>query len=173
MESMNPLGESGRMNPLGESGPSRRRGPVGKQRQEVWSVVGMGKLGKEEAPVPWPAPESLLLRLRAAGLSRSDLRQRDAQVGAGPGEASVLGIEVAGEVVAVGEGVTDWDEGDQVIALVPSNGLSLFLLAPAKHCLPLPSPAYAWPQAAALPLGLAAAWAALFDVSKLSGGSHL
>lgn len=78
------------------------------------------KLG--EAPDPRPGPDQLVIKVKAAGINRADLMQREGRYPAPPGASEILGLECAGEVVEVGAGVKGWRVGDRVMALIPGGG---------------------------------------------------
>jgi NADPH2:quinone reductase len=91
-----------------------------------------------EAPVPQPGPGQVLIEVAAAGVNRPDCLQRDGVYPPPPGESDIPGLEIAGRVVARGEGVGTPDEGDEVCALVGSGGYADYALAHASLCLPVP-----------------------------------
>ena len=89
-----------------------------------------------EAPVPAPGPGKVLVEVVAAGVNRPDCIQRAGLYPAPPGESQVPGLEIAGRVVALGEGVESVALGDEICALVGSGGYAEFALADAALCLP-------------------------------------
>jgi NADPH:quinone reductase len=91
-----------------------------------------------EAPVPRPDPGKVLVEVVAAGINRADLMQRAGNYPPPPGESAVPGMEIAGHVAAVGEGVTGLRLGDAVCALLGSGGYAEYALADAALCLPVP-----------------------------------
>ena len=123
-------------------------------------------------PVSAPGPGELLLRVAAAGVNRPDLLQREGRYPPPPGTTDIPGLEVAGTVVALGEGVTSWSEGDEACALVAGGGYAEYCAAPAPQCLPIPrglTPV----QAAALPETFFTVWANVFERGRLSRGETL
>src|SRR4051812_31794610 len=84
---------------------------------------------------PQPRPNEILIRVRAAGVNRPDLKQREGAYPPPPGAPQTLGLEVAGEVVAAGG---DWREGDKVCALLGGGGYAQYAVVDARHVLPLP-----------------------------------
>lgn len=90
------------------------------------------------APVPQPGEGQVLIRVAAAGINRPDTIQREGRYPPPPGESDVPGLEVAGEVVAVGPGVTTLAPGHEVCALLGSGGYAEYALASAALCLPKP-----------------------------------
>ncbi|MCH8239948.1 MAG: alcohol dehydrogenase catalytic domain-containing protein [Proteobacteria bacterium] len=87
-------------------------------------------LQPRELPVPAPGPGQLLVKVRAAGVNRPDILQRTGVYPPPKGASDLLGLEVAGAVVAVGEDVTRFKEGDFVCALVNGGGYAEFAVAP-------------------------------------------
>lgn len=92
-----------------------------------------------QRPVPDPAGGEVLIRIAAAGVNRPDVVQRMGRYAPPPGATDIPGLEVAGEIVAVGEGVTSLREGDKVCALVTGGGYAQYVAAPAPQCLPVPA----------------------------------
>jgi NADPH:quinone reductase len=115
-----------------------------------------------ERPVPRPGAGELLIRVAAAGINRPDVLQRRGMYPPPPGAPSVPGLEVAGEVVAVGDGVDDAQIGQNVTALVAGGGYAQYCVAPAGQCLPVPS-SLSMVEAAAMPETLFTVWTNLFE----------
>ncbi len=120
-------------------------------------------------PVPAPGPGQVLLRVRAAGVNRPDVMQREGRAKPAPGVTDVPGLEACGEVVACGPGVTRFAPGARVMALLPGGGYAPWCLANADHCLPVPD-ALGDAEAAALPEGLFTIWHNLFELGALQMG---
>ena len=80
----------------------------------------------------------MLIKVAAAGVNRPDVLQRSGSYPPPPGASPILGLEVAGEIVALGAGGDRWQVGDQVCALVPGGGYAEYCIAPAAQCLPVP-----------------------------------
>ncbi len=93
-----------------------------------------------DAPVPTPGPGKVLVEVAAAGINRPDCIQRAGLYPPPPGESQVPGLEIAGRIVALGEGVEGLGIGDEICALVGSGGYADFCLADAALCLPRPKP---------------------------------
>ncbi|HUO55681.1 MAG TPA: NAD(P)H-quinone oxidoreductase [Rhodoblastus sp.] len=93
-----------------------------------------------EAPVPAPGPGKVLVAVAAAGINRPDCIQRAGLYPPPPGESEVPGLEIAGKIVALGEGVGALSVGDEICALVGSGGYAEYCLADAALCLPKPEP---------------------------------
>ena len=88
---------------------------------------------------PTPATGEVLIRVTAVGVNRPDVLQRQGHYPAPGGASPLLGLEVAGEVVALGQGVSRWQLGDRVCALVNGGGYAQYACAPERQCLPIPS----------------------------------
>ena len=120
-------------------------------------------------PVPAPRQDEVLIRLQAAGVNRPDVHQRKGAYPPPPGASPIIGLEVAGEVVAVGGSVTGLRVGDHVCALVNGGGYAEYCVAPEAQCLPWPS-GYDAVRAAALPETYFTVWANLFGHGHLARG---
>lgn len=118
------------------------------------------KIGK--VAVPRPAAGQVLVKVAFAGVNRPDVVQRQGHYPPPPGASPVPGLEIAGRVVAVGEGVDTLYPGQQVCALVSGGGYAQYCLAEAGHCLPVPF-GLALDEAAALPETLFTVWHNVFD----------
>lgn len=128
--------------------PSEAGGP------EVLKVV--------DRPISTPGEGEVLIRVAAAGVNRPDVLQRQGKYPPPPGAPSILGLEVAGTVVALGAGVDDYHLGQLVCALVAGGGYAEYCVAPIGQCLPVPG-ALSMVEAAALPETLFAVWTNLFE----------
>ncbi|NJR72052.1 MAG: NAD(P)H-quinone oxidoreductase [Gammaproteobacteria bacterium] len=125
-----------------------------------------------ESPLPPIGGADVLIRVAYAGLNRPDIAQRQGNY-APPATASpIMGLEVSGEVVATGSEVTRWRVGDSVCALTPGGGYADYCVAPAQHCLPIPS-GLSLVEAAALPENFFTVWVNVFDTCKLVAGERL
>lgn len=122
-----------------------------------------------ERPVPQPGPGEVLIAVRAAGVNRPDVLQRMGHYPVPPGASTILGLEVAGEVVALGEGAEGVALGDAVTALVPGGGYAGYCVAPAATCLPVP-PGMTFTQAACLPESWFTVWSNLIDQGGVQAG---
>ncbi|WP_055478964.1 zinc-binding dehydrogenase [Sphaerimonospora mesophila] len=125
-----------------------------------------------DAPTPTPGAGQVLIEVSASGLNRADLLQRDADYQPPAGESAVPGLECAGRIAALGPGVTGWQVGDLVCALLGSGGYASHVLVAQDLLLPVPegwSPA----EAAALPEALATAWWNLRSRAGLRPGDRV
>ena len=123
-------------------------------------------------PVPDLRPGHVLIRVRAAGVNRPDLLQREGRYPPPPGASPILGLEVAGEVAGVGEGVTRWREGDAVVALLAGGGYAEYALVDERHALPVPA-GLDFVKAAALPETVFTVWTNVFERGGLGAGETL
>ena len=120
-------------------------------------------------PVPVPLASDVLLRVRAAGVNRPDLLQRKGLYPPPPGVTDIPGLEIAGEIVALGRGVKGLKTGQLVCALVAGGGYAEYCAAPAPQCLPIPK-GLDLVQAACLPETFFTVWTNLFDRGQLKKG---
>lgn len=120
-------------------------------------------------PLPVPKADEILIRVQAAGVNRPDVAQRTGNYPPPPGASPVIGLEVAGEVVACGGDVTGWAVGDTVCALTNGGGYAEYCVAPATQCLPWPA-GYDAIRAGALPETFFTVWANLFQAGRLEAG---
>ena len=111
----------------------------------------------------------MLIEVAYAGVNRPDCIQRAGNYPPPPDASPIIGLEVAGTVVALGDGVTEWRLGDQVCALTPGGGYAEYCAAPAECCLPYPEGLSAL-EAASLPENYFTVWNNLFDRVHLQAG---
>lgn len=129
-------------------------------------------LKADRMPVPQPGAGEILVKVAAAGVNRPDVQQRKGAYPPPPGASAVPGLEIAGTVAAVGEGVQRWRVGDRVCALVASGGYAEYCVAPAPQVLPVPE---GWDlvEAAGLPETCFTVWTNLFDRGRLQAGESV
>lgn len=125
-----------------------------------------------EGERPQPGPGEILIEVHCAGVNRPDVLQRAGRYPPPPGASPILGLEVAGTVAALGEGVTEWKVSDRVTALAPGGGYAEYCTAPAAHALPIPE-GLDFAQAAALPETWFTVWANLVDLGRLKQRERL
>ena len=123
-------------------------------------------------PVPAPKPDEVLIRVQAAGVNRPDVAQRQGAYPPPPNASPILGLEAAGEVVAVGAAVRTLKPGDRVCALTNGGAYAEYCVAPEAQCLPWPD-GYDAPRAAALPENYFTVWANVFMHGRLARGESL
>lgn len=124
------------------------------------------------SPLPMPAAGQVLIRVHAAGVNGPDVKQRVGAYPPPPGASPIIGLEVAGVISALGEGVTQWQLGDKVCALVPGGGYGEYVITYASHCLPIPK-GFSYVQAAALPETFFTVWGNLFMRAALKAGESV
>lgn len=145
---------------------------------ETMTVIQIDRPGDPEVlrpatrPVPKPARDEVLIKVAAAGLNGADLSQRQGRYPVPSGASDLLGLEVAGEVVAVGSEAAGWRVGDQVCALVNGGGYAEYCAVPAAHCLPIPR-GLTVVEAAALPEVVLTVWLNVFEIGHLRPGETL
>ena len=122
-----------------------------------------------QCPVPRPGPGEVLIRVHAAGVNRPDLMQRQGLYPPPPGAPTIPGLEVAGEVVMLGDEVETLMVGQPVCALVAGGGYAEYATAPAGQCLPVPH-ALTMIEAAAIPETLFTVWTNLFERAYATEG---
>lgn len=142
------------------------------------TMIAHGQGGGPEVLVPATAPvpalraDELLIRVAAAGVNRPDVAQRKGEYPPPPGSSPIIGLEVAGEVVAAGPDAVGFAVGDQVCALTNGGGYAEYAAAPASQCLPWPA-GYDAIRAAALPETFFTVWATLFTQGRLAAGESV
>ncbi|HEX8643570.1 MAG TPA: NAD(P)H-quinone oxidoreductase [Allosphingosinicella sp.] len=124
-----------------------------------------------ERPVPRPGPGEVLIEVAAAGVNRPDILQRRGLYPPPHGAPSILGLEVAGTVVALGDGVEPMILGQPVCALIAGGGYAEYAVAPAGQCLPVPE-ALTLVEAAAMPETLFTVWINLFERGFVRDGER-
>jgi len=135
--------------------------PETMQAIEIAAPGGPEVLRPTERPVPWPGPGEVLVRVAAAGVNRPDVLQRMGLYPPPPGASDIPGLEIAGIVVAAGEGA-EQAVGGAVCALVAGGGYAEYCVAPAGTCLPVPE-VLSLREAAAMPETLFTVWVNLFE----------
>ncbi len=140
---------------------------------EIAGFGGPDVLKPTRRPVPKPAQGEVLVRVRACGVNRPDVQQRLGGYPPPPGAPDIPGLEIAGEIVALGAGVSGGlKPGDAVCALVIGGGYAEYCTAPAAQCLPLPK-GYDMVRAAALPETFFTVWTNVFDRGRLQKGESI
>ncbi|MFD1797688.1 NAD(P)H-quinone oxidoreductase [Paracoccus aurantiacus] len=122
-------------------------------------------------PVPMPGHDQIVIRLAYAGVNRPDVAQRQGTYAPPPGASDLPGLEGAGEVVAVGEGVSQWKAGDRVCALLPGGGYAEYVACNAAHALPVPD-GLPLREAAALPETAFTVWSNVVMRGRLQAGER-
>lgn len=125
----------------------------------------------KHGPVPAPAAGEVLLKVAYAGVNRPDCIQRSGRYPPPPGASPIMGLEVAGEVVALGAGVSRWQVGDRLCALANGGGYAEYCCVPEGQALPIP-PGMDLLQAAALPENFFTVWTNVFERGRLQKGER-
>lgn len=129
-------------------------------------------LKPEKRDVPEPGEGEILIRVRAAGVNRPDVQQRKGAYPPPPGASDLPGLEVSGEVVAVGDGARRWRLGDAVCALTPGGGYAEYAKVHESNALPVPQ-GFTLTEAAALPETFFTVWHNVFERGGLKAGETL
>lgn len=143
--------------------------PVNMTEVIITSPGDASVLRARQAPLPRPQAGEVLVRVQAAGINRPDVLQRRGLYPMPPGVTPVPGLEIAGEIAALGEDVTGFAVGDRVCALTNGGGYADYCVAPAGQCLPVPD-GLDMVRAAALPETFFTVWANLFRMGRLQAG---
>lgn len=122
-----------------------------------------------QGPVPQPHADDVLIEVAFVGVNRPDCAQRAGTYPPPPDASPILGLEVAGRIVARGDNVGAWNVGDAVCALTPGGGYAEYCVTPAAWCLPIPQ-SFSLEQAAGLPENYYTVWNNVFDRGKLRAG---
>ena len=144
---------------------------------EMWAIAirepgGPEVLVPEQTALPRPGSAQVLIKVAAAGVNRPDVLQRKGGYPPPLGASLTPGLEVAGEVVGLGEGVRRFDVGDKVCALVPGGGYAEYCVAAEDNCLPVPM-GLTLTEAAALPETYFTVWTNVFQRGALKSGETL
>ena len=123
-------------------------------------------------PVPVPGPHEILVRVKAAGVNRPDVLQRMGSYPPPPGAPETPGLEIAGEVAALGGSVKRFEAGDKVCALVPGGGYAEYAVVHEDNALAIP-PGLSFTEAAAIPETFFTVWTNVFDRGRLKEGETL
>ncbi|MBS9479188.1 NAD(P)H-quinone oxidoreductase [Ancylobacter radicis] len=132
---------------------------------------GPEALVPEQRPVPMPGKGEILVKVAAAGVNRPDVMQRKGLYPPPPGAPDIPGLEISGEVVALGEGVSRFALGDKVCALVSGGGYAQYCVADEGSTLPVPK-GLSMVEAAALPETFFTVWTNVFDLAGLKAGEN-
>jgi NADPH2:quinone reductase len=126
----------------------------------------------ERRPLPTPGPGEILVKVAAAGVNRPDVMQRKGLYPPPAGAPDIPGLEIAGEVAALGSGVERWKVGDAVCALVAGGGYAQYCLAHESHALPVPA-GLSMAEAAAIPETFFTVWSNVFERAGLRSGESI
>jgi NADPH2:quinone reductase len=138
---------------------------------EITQAGGPDVLQMCERPMPEAGHGSVVIKVAYAGVNRPDALQRAGSYAPPPTASDLPGLEAAGEIVAIGDGVTDWAIGDQVCALLPGGGYAEYVATPAAHCLPVPD-GMSLKEAACLPETYFTVFSNVFQRGALKAGER-
>ncbi|KPN63912.1 putative NAD(P)H quinone oxidoreductase, PIG3 family [Aliiroseovarius crassostreae] len=138
---------------------------------EISTPGGPEVLKLIDTPIPTPAYGEILIKVAFAGVNRPDAIQRAGNYAPPPNASPLPGLEASGEVVAIGEGVTNWNIGDKVCALLPGGGYAEYVTTPAAHALPIPE-GMEMRDAACLPETYFTVWSNVFMRGGLQAGER-
>lgn len=143
--------------------------PTTMRAMEISQPGGPEVLQEATRPVPAPQAGEVLIRVHWAGVNRPDALQRAGAYKAPPEASDLPGLEAAGEIVAVGAGVTHWTVGEPCCALLPGGGYAEYVVTPAAHVMPVPA-GMALRDAACLPETFFTVWSNVYMRAGLQAG---
>src|SRR6188474_2875265 len=143
--------------------------PQQMQAVETSGAGGPDVLRLTTRPMPKPAAGEVLIKVAAAGVNGPDIMQRKGLYPPPPGATDLLGLEVSGEIVAVGDNVARWKTGDVIVALTNGGGYAEYCAVDAQHCLPVPQ-RVSLIDAAGLPETYFTVWSNVFIGARLAPG---
>lgn len=143
--------------------------PVTMNVIEITEAGDPDVLKPSERTVPEPGAGEVLIKVASAGVNRPDVLQRQGAYPPPPGASDIPGLEVAGEIVLLGDNVSGVAVGDKVMALVAGGGYAEYCTAPTAQCLPIPS-TLSLEEAAAVPETFFTVWNNVFDRCSLKEG---
>ena len=138
---------------------------------EISQPGGPGVLRMTDRPMPQAGPGQVVIKVAFAGVNRPDALQRAGAYAPPPGASDLPGLEAAGEIAAIGDGVEEWAVGNRVCALLPGGGYAEYAATPAAHCLPVPD-GMEMSRAACLPETFFTVWSNVFERGALAAGER-
>ena len=138
---------------------------------EISEFGGPEVLKVTERPMPQPGNGEVVIKVAYAGVNRPDALQRAGAYAPPPTASDLPGLEASGVIIAVGQGVSEWAEGDEVCALLPGGGYAEYVLTPSAHCLPVPK-GMGLKEAACLPETFFTVWSNVFTRGGLEAGER-
>jgi NADPH:quinone reductase len=136
---------------------------------EIATPGGPEQLKPSVRPLPTPGEAEVLVRVQAAGVNRPDVMQRQGKYPPPPGASDLPGMEIAGEIVALGPKVSGLSVGDQITSLLPGGGYAAYAIAAAPLCMPIPK-GLSMVEAAAIPETFMTVWTNLFERGGCKAG---
>jgi NADPH:quinone reductase len=136
---------------------------------EIAAPGGPEQLKTAVRPIPQPGEGEVLVRVEAAGVNRPDVMQRQGRYPPPPGASDLPGMEIAGEIVALGAKVSGLSVGDKIASLLPGGGYAAYAIAAAPLCMPIPE-GLKMVEAAAIPETYMTVWTNLFERGGCKSG---
>lgn len=136
---------------------------------EIAAPGGPEQLKTAVRPIPQPGEGEVLVRVEAAGVNRPDVMQRQGRYPPPPGASDLPGMEIAGEIVALGAKVSGLSVGDKITSLLPGGGYAAYAVAAAPLCMPIPT-GLSMVEAAAIPETYLTVWTNLFERGGCKSG---
>jgi NADPH:quinone reductase len=136
---------------------------------EIAAPGGPEQLRTAVRPVPQPGNDEVLVRVEAAGINRPDIMQRQGRYPPPPGASDLPGMEIAGEIVALGPNVSGLSIGDKITSLLPGGGYAGYAIAAAPLAMPIPK-GLSMIEAAAIPETFLTVWTNLFERGRCKAG---
>ena len=136
---------------------------------EIAAPGGPEQLRTAVRPVPQPGNDEVLVRVEAAGINRPDVMQRQGRYPPPPGVSDLPGMEIAGEIVALGPNVSGLSVGDKITSLLPGGGYAGYAIAAAPLAMPIPK-GLSMVEAAAIPETFLTVWTNLFERGRCKAG---
>lgn len=138
---------------------------------EISTPGGPDVLRMVDRPLPVAEHGQVVIKVAWAGVNRPDALQRAGLYNPPPNASDLPGLEASGTIVEIGPGVSEWNLGDKVCALLPGGGYAEFVATPAAHCLPVPD-GMPMKEAACLPETYFTVWSNVFTRGGLTGGER-
>jgi NADPH2:quinone reductase len=129
---------------------------------EIAAPGGPEQLKPAVRPMPQPGEGEVLVHVEAAGVNRPDVMQRQGRYPPPPGASDLPGMEIAGEIVALGSKVSGWSVGDRITSLLAGGGYAQYAVAAGALCMPIPQ-GLSMVEAAAIPETFLTVWTNLFE----------
>jgi NADPH2:quinone reductase len=139
---------------------------------EIAAPGGPEQLKPAVRPVPQPGPGEVLVRVAASGVNRPDVMQRQGRYPPPPGASDLPGMEIAGEIVALGPEVSGLAIGDSITSLLPGGGYAEYAIAAGPLCMPVPR-GLSMVEAAAIPETFMTVWTNLFERGHVKSGDRV
>ena len=130
------------------------------------------KLELKEAAIPTPKDDEILIKIKAAGVNRADIAQKNGLYPPPPGASEILGLECSGIIESIGKKVTSKNPGDEVIALLSGGGYAEYVTCPEHHAIHKPLN-LTWIEGAAIPEVYATCWLNLFTEGNMKEGDKV